>query len=351
MLQFYLKKLFPIVLLLIFQNVIVIYAQEDCSFTLTKAQKLFDAGVIENIPQMLQPCIENGFTKEDKLQAQKLIILSYLFNNNIQEAEKAMLNFLHNNPEYEIQPADQAEFVQLFNTYRTLPIFTIGIKAGLNNSYIWQQSDFYTTNSKNENGTYKSTGTNFQFGISLTRFISEKFDINLETYYIQNGFVYNNPHLTETNSLNYTETQTRIEVPLTTICTPVKYKKFSPYLRAGLSFSYLLSSTVSAITTNLTDIGNPNTGPNYSIKENRNPKQIFGIVGGGISYSLKRNNLFIELRYNFGLQNQVNNSNRFGLYDQLFHNLYEENDFHLSNLWFSIGWSYKFFKPEKKKNK
>ncbi len=80
----YSKRILIILSLLILIFSIGIKAQEeDCSFTLTKAQKLFDAGTIEQIPQILQPCIDNGFTEEDKLQAYKLIILSYLFDNNI----------------------------------------------------------------------------------------------------------------------------------------------------------------------------------------------------------------------------------------------------------------------------
>ena len=49
--------------------------QEDCAFKLREAQQLYNEGRIETVPGMLQPCIQRGFTQEERLQAFKLIIL------------------------------------------------------------------------------------------------------------------------------------------------------------------------------------------------------------------------------------------------------------------------------------
>ena len=56
--------------------------EENCAFRLREAQQLYEAGRIEDIPGMLQPCIERGFTQEERLTAFKLIILCQIYNDN-----------------------------------------------------------------------------------------------------------------------------------------------------------------------------------------------------------------------------------------------------------------------------
>src|SRR3972149_11036799 len=95
-----------------------IYSQEDCSAKIQEAKKFYEMGMIEEIHQMLSPCIEYGFTRTQKIEAYKLIILSYLFDDDQFEAERSMLEFLKKFPEYEIIPNDPVEFVYLFDSYR-----------------------------------------------------------------------------------------------------------------------------------------------------------------------------------------------------------------------------------------
>ncbi|HEY8402508.1 MAG TPA: hypothetical protein VIK89_14670, partial [Cytophagaceae bacterium] len=104
--------------------------ENNCTQTLKKAQNTYDQGRIFEIADMLQPCIENGFTKEEKTSAYYLLTLTYLYFNEREKAEKAMLEFLKLNPEYEIKN-DPAEFVNLYNSFRTTPAFLIGGRAGI----------------------------------------------------------------------------------------------------------------------------------------------------------------------------------------------------------------------------
>ena len=108
------------------------YAQDDCATKIQEAQKYYDQGMIDEIPKMLAPCMADGFTRTQKIEAYKLIILSYLFDDNQFEAEKTMLEFLKKYPEYEIMPNDPVEFVYLFESYRTTSVFSFGITAGFN---------------------------------------------------------------------------------------------------------------------------------------------------------------------------------------------------------------------------
>ena len=109
-----------------------VYSQEDCSTKIQEAQRYYDQGMIDEIPSMLAPCMADGFNRTQKIEAYKLIIMSYLFDENQFEAEKTMLEFLKKYPEYEIMPNDPVEFVYLFESYRTASVFSFGLSGGLN---------------------------------------------------------------------------------------------------------------------------------------------------------------------------------------------------------------------------
>ena len=109
------------------------YSQTDsCSAVLSKAGKLYEEGKIDEIPALLAPCMAEGFTRNQKIEAYKLIILVYLFDDDQVNAENTMVEFLKKYPEYEIMPNDPVEFVYLFNSYRTTSIFSLNLSFGTN---------------------------------------------------------------------------------------------------------------------------------------------------------------------------------------------------------------------------
>jgi len=107
-------------------------AQEDCLKSFQTARQLYDQGMIDDIHEILAPCIESGFTRTQKIEAYKLIILAYLFDDNQYAAERNMLEFLKKYPEYEVMPNDPVEFVYLFESYKTKAIFSMGVTFGPN---------------------------------------------------------------------------------------------------------------------------------------------------------------------------------------------------------------------------
>src|SRR5664279_3988073 len=94
---------------------------QSCSYTLKEAERLYQQGLIKDIPSMLQGCLEKGFTRQQRQEAFKLIIECLLYNDNQAAADSAMPRFMKKFPEYEINPTDPKEFVYLFNSYRNLP--------------------------------------------------------------------------------------------------------------------------------------------------------------------------------------------------------------------------------------
>ena len=100
-----------------------LYAQRSCLNTLREAKELYEQGLIDEIPDLLADCMESGFTRSQRIEAYKLIILAYLFDDDQFTAEKMMDEFLRKFPEYEIMPNDPVEFVYLLESYKTSSFF------------------------------------------------------------------------------------------------------------------------------------------------------------------------------------------------------------------------------------
>ena len=69
------------------------YAQDEennCFLSLKEAEKLYDQGKLELVYPTLSNCLNDGFTKEEKVQAYRLLVLTYLFDDKTQKAEQNM---------------------------------------------------------------------------------------------------------------------------------------------------------------------------------------------------------------------------------------------------------------------
>jgi len=327
--------------------------QQDCIFKLQEAEKLYNQGLIEDIPGLLNPCIRTGLSKEDKLQAYKLLILSYLFDDDQESADKAMLDFLKFSPEYKISPTDSKEFIYLFNSYSNNALYSFGISGGLNftNIFIREQWGNYDYNSTTDE--YKAAGFGYQVRLNVNRYIADNLEFVFEIMLKQNKFenlatipAFNNNDL---NQQSYTETQTRFEIPLS-ITYDFDYGKIKPYLRAGASIGYL-SNSLSKIRRLYID-NSTNTdlkSPDIQIKDKRNMLNYWGVIGGGIKYQIPRGYIVLDVRYNIGLLNQTKPDNRIVKdSESIWKYHYLDDNFLLNNGTVSLGYVYLLYKPKRK---
>ena len=180
-----------------------LFSQEDCGSKMQEAQKLYDLGIIEELPQMLAPCMEEGFTRNQKIFSLQMIILAYLFHDNQFEAEKTMVEFLKKYPEYEIMPNDPIEFVYLFESYRTTSVFSFGINAGFNltDPRIMEPFTVFDLSNTSTNNTMKP---GFNVGIGLGRYISRKMMLNFEFNFAANNYgFYDEIKIPENDALQF----------------------------------------------------------------------------------------------------------------------------------------------------
>ncbi|HAN18514.1 MAG: hypothetical protein A2X13_08205 [Bacteroidetes bacterium GWC2_33_15] len=323
------------------------YAQDDnCTFKLEEAQNLYELGDLDSIPSMLNPCIEDGFSGEELSRAYKLLILTYLFEDNQEIAKYTMFNFLKNFPEYEIKANDPVEFTYLYKSYHTLPLYSIGVLAGINYSFIRIIEPYSVSNTNNYSGEYSYSGFGYQAGLQLKRYINQNIEINLDAIYTAKKFEYKLNQLD--SKIEYKEDQLMFSFPLTgTYDFKLKNNKWSSFARMGVNVDYLLSATANIKRTIDPDASVDNiSSSDIDILKDRNSLNISAVVGGGIKYYVKKGYVMFDARYHLGLTNNVVSENRYNKWGN-YH--YVDDDFAMNNLFFSVGYVRSFYKTKQKK--
>src|SRR5690349_11418561 len=113
------------------------FSQTDqCVQTLRLARATYEQGRLHEIETQLLPCLKGGFNKDQKqleVEGYKLLCLSYIYLEEPEKANDAMLKILQTDHDFQINPAvDPAEFVGLHSTFRSKSMFSIGFIVGPN---------------------------------------------------------------------------------------------------------------------------------------------------------------------------------------------------------------------------
>lgn len=329
-----------------------VFSQEDdkCLNKLKKAQELFESGLIEEIPFMLDSCLKDGFNKEQTIQAYRLLIQVYLFDYNQEKAEKAMLNLLSEFPEYEIQSNDPVEFANLYKQFQTRPRYSISFNSGVNISDVSVIEQYSTGNINKLKPSYKGDGLRAGVRLSFEKYIASKMWITLGVGYTFAGYQVEEKMNFNRELLTFSEKMQFLQMPLYLNYSFGNSKKFAPYIFAGGKFSYLLNSKgelnrrsldASSTSTDLSGIAQDIT--NTRMREN------FSILGGiGFRYKISSGYLRVNLFYSKGMSNYVKKGARFSNNDNLFYYNYIDDQIRLNYYNFSIGYSYIFYRTQKK---
>jgi hypothetical protein len=330
-----------------------LFCQSDCVTKIQEAQKFYDQGMIDEIPQMLAPCMADGFTRVQKIEAYKLIILSYLFDDEQFEAEKTMLEFLKKYPEYEIMPNDPIEFVYFFESYRTTSVFSFGVSAGFNLTDPRIIEPFTTFDLTN--ATLKNTmRPGFQVGFGVGRYVSHKMLLNIEFYFASNQYKFSDEtRMTLTggknaiNSVVYLERLYKAEFPVT-LAYEFKIKKVNYFVRAGFSAAKITGFTGRPSRRYSEDL-QPISGENQDITYYRKNMLYNGIIGAGIRHKVPRGVVTLDIRASIGFNNIVRSDRRYDNQQLSSKYNYLDDDFSLNTLSLSAGYYFSFYKPKKQR--
>ncbi|MBX2957918.1 MAG: PorT family protein [Cyclobacteriaceae bacterium] len=332
-----------------------VIAQEertDCEQTLAMATEEFNSGRFYGIPSLLKPCVDRGFSREQKQRAFLLLAQTYLLLDDPISAENSYLEVLRANPEFETDTAlHPIDLVYLSKKFTADPIFAVFAKVGGNTSPV-RVIQTVSPSGQPVNNEY-GLRPGFQIGggvdYNFTRFIA----ISAEAEF---GFT------------SYKKTQTRFSDDLleltanqswATIPVYVKYTftkgNFRPYGYGGLAVHFLNSENGKFISQkrDLSDL-NPVILPekestNRSLMEFRNTFNRSILIGGGVRYKYGLDYFFVDVRYYFGLSNIVSSSSSAdytGVLPELGH---ADDMFRMDNLSISFGYYHPFYNPRKLK--
>ncbi len=320
---------------------------QDCTGKLQQAQQLFDAGQIEQIPSLLDSCIQIGFSTEDKQKAYRLLIQVNLFDYNRDNADSLMLKFLSNYPEYKIQSTDPSEFSELFNLYKVHKTWGLGVSLGYNLPQISVSEHFSVASLNKINSTYSPIVGNFTAGVLINRYIGSHLWISSDIKYsvlnlknIETLSVYK-------EVITYKEKTKWLNIPVM-LNYSFGNKQISPFIFCGGELGYLLSASSEIKRSIVYDNIYPEiVQPLTNISNTREKINIWGVGGVGANFNVRGGYFSVRAGYNYNFSSYVKPEYRyFGISKIQYHNYIDDN-FVINNMFFNISYSRLFYRIKK----
>jgi hypothetical protein len=328
---------------IIFMGLPALQAQNTCTEQLQKAQRSFDDGLLDDIPMMLEKCMKGGFTKEEKTNAYKLLIQTYLFNEEPQKADELMMLFLNEFPSYSIAVNDPKEFINLYNTYRTDPIFKIEVRAGMVFTTPYITEYFGPSDITTNKPDYRiKTGLNFQADFINTLTGDFDYSAGISFTMLRQGYI-NKPYdySTVEATLNYLY----LGIPLS-VRYNYKTGPFTLCANAGIEPVYLLSSTASITRTDDIIGEEPISGTEIFTDAHR-MMDVRPFLSLGSNIDLGRDQLKVTIGYKFSIFNQLNPAEYYSDINHGRKYFYFEDDMLLHHGHFSLSYIRPIYQPKK----
>lgn len=337
-------KKFLLIIFIIALSVQGLVAQNTCSDQLKVAQRRFDDGLLEDIPQLLANCMKSGFTNEEKTNAYKLLIQTYLFSENQEKADEVMLQFLNEFPSYNIANNDPKEFINLYSTYRTNPIFKIEFKIGVNFCMPSFIEPYGVGDIENVKPTYKTKlGGNVE--LNYINKLYKNIDYSIGASFTLANYSYTNypnSYSTVTGDFN----NIFIGIPIA-VRYNYKIKGINVFAKAGVEPTYLLKSTVALTRTdNIIGRQEPFTGTENLI-EFHNKVDIRPLFAIGVAFNIKGNLLNVSAGYKYGSISQMNKKMRYANPTLQTKYFFVEDILRLNQAHISVSFIRPIYKPKK----
>jgi len=339
-------------------------ASTNCAQKLRLARSTYDQGRLHELKGLIESCLANGFTKQEKVEALKLLTMSYLYLEEPERADSSMLLLLKTDPFFEYnEDVDPQEFIGLYNTFRTKPIFNVGLKLGVNTTFNNVTANYYVSGNAKGKLDY-SPLIGFQLGLSFERVIFQNSKMGFlkrltfapEVILVPRTFAINNAQpLLGDNGASISEFDGTVNQSWLDLNVLLQYRlskdrkgkksTFNPYVTLGPSVNYLLSSTLQAVHTFKS--GNVTSGPDLDVTPTVNTLVFSVVAGAGVKIKVGGIYLTGDIRYQHGIANITNPAKRTNL-ESAFDYGYVPDDYTINNVSVMVGGSYPVFRPKKK---
>ena len=341
--NFVMMKRYLLFIPVVFLGFSAIQAQNTCTDQLRLTQRSFDDGLLDDIPQLLSDCMKNGFTKEEKTNAYKLLIQTYLFSENYQKADEVMIKFLSEFPSYSIAANDPKEFINLHSTYRTKPIFKLDLKAGVTFCSPTTVENFGVGDIVTNHPTYKSK-IGYTFEVNYINFLYKNFDYSIGTSITLTNIAYaNNPY--DYTAISGTFKNNYIGLPLA-LRYNARFKGINFFTKAGIEPQYLIKSSIELTRTDNIPGKEPITGIENLISSHRR-FEIRPLIAIGAIFKIGKDQLMFTAGYKFSTQSQVNPQERYSNLTLINKYYFIEDDLLLNQSYISVSYIRPIYKPKK----
>ncbi len=320
------------------------------------ARATFEQGRLHEIERLLSDLTK--FNPSEKVDAYKLLTQTYIYLEEPEQADKAMLNLLRTDHYFAINEAiDPAEFVALYKTFRTKPIYKLGVKIGPNTSFPTVTNNYYVGNESLGKGK-NNQRIGFQFGVVFEKELFNKSSSNLlnkltiapELMFATRGFKYTNDNVFLNDSTGKSAGKAEVIfkqswIDLNVIMQyEVRNNRFHPYVGVGPSVSYLLAASNQQLFNPFA--GSTVSGPDVEVLSSYN-KMMYSLNGlAGIKVRAGAIFLNAEVRFQYGLSNIINPKKRTNA-ESAYDYATQFNDVRQANVGINIGAVYPVFNPKK----
>src|SRR6478736_258282 len=152
------------------------FAQQGGAQTLRLAQSIYEQGRLHELPSL--PGLKDSeilkYSKSEQVTAYRLLTLANIYLEEPEKADESMLKLLRTDHFYEPnEQVEPAEFIGLYKTFRTKPVFNIGLKFGANTTIPLLTEQQYVSVGSEGKGKYNPTG-NIQVGLVFEKSLFSK---------------------------------------------------------------------------------------------------------------------------------------------------------------------------------
>jgi len=320
---------------------------QSCPQILRLARSTYEQGRLHELPPLLEKCLaSNGFTQAEKVDAYRLLTLAYIYLEEPDKADEYMLKVIQTDNYFKPTLVEPAEFIALYKTFRTTPIFRVGGRVGA-----------LATQPNVSNSQFASPGVaaydrafSFVFGATFEIPWKKRLTLNPELLYSMHSFDFTNTNQVAAgnNTTDVSISMNYLSVPLIvqyTLMPATKETMLNPYVSAGVSPEYLFSANV---TPGKKQAGNqPVETKTYAALSEFEKFNVSVLAAAGIKYRFAGGFVTAELRYKYGLMNVNKPSNSLNVSEIAWNYHHMDGIFKLNALQLTVGYVHNVFNPKK----
>jgi hypothetical protein len=237
-------RVFYITILFVLASISQLVAQSSCERNLNEARSDYANGNLYAVPGKLGDCLEEGFSKSEKIQALRLLTLTYININQQDKARSTLIKLLNLKTDYQaVEGVDPSELYSLYRDIDTDIKYFIGITAGFNVNSIVPQFQRNTYPLDGHIANYEVGFSIPQVGLQFLYPITKNIIVGAEIQYQNHQYAYNEVNQYEeekVTTVDYESSNDGINLNLS-----IRYQKdfyrWKPFLEIGSIGRYNLN--------------------------------------------------------------------------------------------------------------